>query len=69
MIKIPPAQYGAISGTVTGAPNPIIPEFQYPLFVALSLVIVAATAGKMILKKKRDQNTCKRTLPRPAIKP
>jgi hypothetical protein len=68
MTKIPPAQYGGISGTVTGAPNPIIPELQYPLFVALSLAIVAATAGKMILKKKRDQNTCKRTLPGSEIK-
>lgn len=55
----PPAQYGSISGTVTGAPNPIVPEFQYPLLVALSLTLVAATAGKIVLKTKRLQNTHK----------
>jgi len=52
MTKIPPIQYGGISGTVTGVPNPLIPELQYPLFAALSLTLVAATAGKMIKKKR-----------------
>lgn len=59
MSTIPPAQYGSISGTVTGAPNPIVPEFQYPLLVALSLTLVAAMAGRLILKTKRLQNTHK----------
>jgi hypothetical protein len=65
MTKIPPTEYGSISGTVTGVSNPIITELQYPLFVALSLTVVAATAGKMILKKKRPQDTLRRTLLRP----
>jgi hypothetical protein len=62
MTKIPPAQYGSISGTVTGALNPMIPEFQYPLFVALSLTLVAATAGITILKTRRLKNTIKHPL-------
>jgi hypothetical protein len=54
-----PAQtFGTITGTVTGAPNPIttIPEFQYPLMVMLSLTLVAAVAGKLMLKTKRYKN-------------
>jgi hypothetical protein len=54
--KIPPAQSGTITGTVTGAPNPI-PEFQYPIAVALSLTLVAAAAGKLFLRTKRFKNT------------
>jgi hypothetical protein len=55
MSKIPPAQSGTITGTVTGAPNPI-PEFQYPIAVALSLTLVAAAAGKLLLRTKRLKN-------------
>ncbi|MGD0978015.1 MAG: carboxypeptidase-like regulatory domain-containing protein [Candidatus Bathyarchaeia archaeon] len=54
-----PAQtFGTITGTVTGAPNPIttIPEFQYPLMAMLSLTLVAAVAGKLMLKTKRYKN-------------
>jgi hypothetical protein len=51
-----PAQtFGTITGTVTGAPNPI-PEFQYPLMAMLSLTLVAAVAGKLMLKTKRYKN-------------
>jgi hypothetical protein len=54
-----PAQtFGTITGTVTGAPNPIttVPEFQYPLMAMLSLTLVAAVAGKLMLKTKRYKN-------------
>jgi len=52
-----PAQtFGTITGTVTGAPNPIVPEFQYPLMAMLSLTLVAAVAGKLMLKTKRHKN-------------
>ena len=51
-----PAQtFGTITGTVTGAPNPI-PEFQYPLMAMLSLTLVAAAAGKLMLKTKHYKN-------------
>jgi hypothetical protein len=40
MSKIPPAQSGTISGTVTGDLNPI-PELQYPI---AALLIATATA-------------------------
>jgi len=46
---------GTITGTVTGASNPI-PEFQYPLMAMLSLTLVAAVAGKLMLKTKRHKN-------------
>jgi hypothetical protein len=54
-----PAQtFGTITGTVTGAPNPIttVPEFQYPLLAMFSLTLVAAVAGKLMLKTKRYKN-------------
>jgi hypothetical protein len=54
-----PAQtFGTITGTVTGAPNPIttVPEFQYPLMAMLSLTLVAAIAGKLMLKTRRYKN-------------
>jgi len=55
-----PAQtFGTITGTVTGASNPItnVPEFQYPLMAMLSLTLVAAVAGKLMLKTKRCKYT------------
>jgi len=55
-----PAQtFGTITGTITGASNPItnVPEFQYPLMAMLSLTLVAAVAGKLMLKTKRYRNT------------
>lgn len=55
MSKIPASQSGTITGTVTGAPNPI-PEFEYPMAVALSLTLVAAVVGKLFLRTKRLQN-------------
>jgi hypothetical protein len=57
MGKIPASQSGTITGSVTGAPNPI-PEFQYPLMTMLSMTLVAAVAGRLLLKTKRLQNAC-----------
>jgi hypothetical protein len=45
-----------ITGTVTGAPNPIVPEFQYPLMAMLSLTLVTMVAGKLMLRTKRCKN-------------
>jgi hypothetical protein len=55
MTAQPAQNFGTITGTVTGAPNPI-PEFQYPLMAMLSLTLVAAIAGKLMLKTKRYKN-------------
>jgi len=55
MTAQPAQNFGTITGTVTGAPNPI-PEFQYPLMAMLSLTLVAAVAGKLMLKTKRYNN-------------
>jgi hypothetical protein len=55
MIAQPAQNFGTITGTVTGAPNPI-PEFQYPLMAMLSLTLIAAVAGKLMLKTKRYKN-------------
>lgn len=55
MTSLPQQNYGTITGTVTGAAHPI-PEFQYPLMAMLSLTLVAAVAGKMMLKTKRYKN-------------
>jgi hypothetical protein len=58
MTAKPAQNFGTITGTVTGAPNPIttVPEFQYPLMAMLSLTLVAAIAGKLMLKTKRYKN-------------
>jgi len=58
MTALPAQNFGTITGTVTGAPNPIskVPEFQYPLMAMLSLTLVAAVAGKLMLKTKRYKN-------------
>ena len=52
--KLPTAQSGTITGTVTGAPN-AIPEFQYPVAVALSVTLVAVAAARLFLRTKRFQ--------------
>ena len=52
-----PAQnYGTITGTVTGASNPIVPEFPYPLMAMLSLTLATAVAGRQMLKTRRYKN-------------
>jgi hypothetical protein len=59
MTAKPAEAFGTITGTVTGAPNPIttVPEFQYPLMAMLSMTLVAAVAGRLVLKTKRYKNT------------
>lgn len=54
--KIPTAQSGTITGTVTGAPG-AVPEFQTPIAVALSLTLVAVAAGRLLSRTKRFQQT------------
>jgi hypothetical protein len=51
--KIPAAQSGTITGTVTGAPG-AIPEFQTPIAVILSLTLVAVAAGRLLSRTKRS---------------
>jgi hypothetical protein len=46
LTKIPPAQSGSISGTVTGDANPL-PEFEYPIAIMLVLTLVAVVAARM----------------------
>ncbi len=55
MMAQPAQQFGTITGTVWGGSNPIstVPEFQYPLMAMLSLTLVAAVAGRLMLKTKR----------------
>jgi hypothetical protein len=53
MTAEPAQSFGTITGTVTGAPNPIIPEFQYAVMEMLSLILATAVVGKVILKTKR----------------
>ncbi len=51
-LSISSVQSGTITGTVTGAPG-AIPEFQYPIAVALSLTLVVAAAGRLFQRTKR----------------
>jgi hypothetical protein len=59
MIPMPAENFGTITGTVTGAPNPIVPEFQYPLMEMLSLILATAVVGKLVLKTRRHKNGVK----------
>jgi len=52
---IPAAQSGSISGTVTGAPNPITPEFAMP--ASLFLAMAAATMALVFVKKRTIKET------------
>ena len=52
----PAETFGTITGTVTGAPNPIIPEFQYPMLAMLPLILATAVVGKLMLKTRRYKN-------------
>lgn len=51
-LSISSATSGTITGTVTGASG-AIPEFQYPIAVALSLTLVVAAAGRLFQRTKR----------------
>jgi hypothetical protein len=56
MTAQPAQNFGTITGTVTGAPNPIVPEFQYPMMAMLSLILATAVVGKLMLKTRRYKN-------------
>jgi len=56
MTAKPAQNFGTITGTVTGASNPIIPEFQYPVMIMLPLILATAVVGKMMLKTRRYKN-------------
>lgn len=56
MTAKPAQNYGTITGTVTGAPNPLVPEFQYPLMVMLLLMLATVVVGKLTLKTRRPGN-------------
>jgi hypothetical protein len=56
MIAKPAQTFGTITGTVTGAPNPIVPEFQYPAMAMLPLILATAVVGKLMLKTRRYKN-------------
>lgn len=51
-LSISSAPSGTITGTVTGVPG-AVPEFQYPIAVALSLTLVVAAAGRLFHRTKR----------------
>lgn len=56
MTAKPAQNFGTITGTVTGAPNPIVPEFPYPMIEMLSLILATAVVGKIVLKTRRYKN-------------
>jgi hypothetical protein len=56
MTAKPAETSGTITGTVTAAPNPIVPEFQYPVIAMLPLILATAVAGKLMLKTRRYKN-------------
>jgi hypothetical protein len=56
MIAKPAQTFGTITGTVTGAPNPIVPEFPYPVLAMLPLIPATAVVGKLMLKTRRYRN-------------
>jgi hypothetical protein len=54
---IPPDQSGTISGTVTGDPNPIVPEYQSPLITMLVLTLAAVAIAKSPNRKTKPRQT------------
>jgi len=50
--KIPAAQSGKISGTVTGDTNPI-PEFEYPIAIMMVITLVAVAVAKTSERKTK----------------
>jgi len=52
MHKIPTAQSGRISGTVTGDENPI-PEFGYPIAIMMIITLVTVFAAKSVTRKTK----------------
>lgn len=56
MTAEPAENFGTITGTVTGASNPLIPEFQYPVIVIFPLILATVVAVKLMLKTRRYRN-------------
>ncbi len=56
MTAKPAETFGTITGTITGASNPIIPEFQYPVMAMLSLMLATAVVSKVLLKTGQQKN-------------
>jgi protocatechuate 3,4-dioxygenase beta subunit len=54
---IPPEQSGTVSGTVTGAANPPIPEFQSSLITMLFLTLAAVVIAKSTNRKTKPRQT------------
>jgi hypothetical protein len=52
MHKIPTAQSGRISGTVTGDENPI-PEFEYPIAIMMIIALITVVAAKSFNRKTK----------------
>jgi hypothetical protein len=50
LTKIPTAQSGRISGTVTGDANPI-PEFEYPIAIMMIITLIAVALAKTSTRK------------------
>jgi hypothetical protein len=50
LTKIPTAQSGSISGTVTGDANPI-PEFEYPIAIMMVITLAGVAVAKLATRK------------------
>jgi Carboxypeptidase regulatory-like domain len=50
LTKIPTAQSGSISGTVTGDANPI-PEFEYPIAIMMIITLAGVVVAKLSTRK------------------
>jgi hypothetical protein len=50
LTKIPTAQSGRISGTVSGDANPI-PEFEYPIAIMMIITLIAVALAKTSTRK------------------
>jgi hypothetical protein len=50
LTKIPTAQSGSISGTVTGDANPI-PEFEYPIAIMMIITLAGVAVAKLSTRK------------------
>lgn len=57
MTAKPAETFGTITGTITGASNPIIPEFQYSIVEMLLLMLATVVVGKLLLKTGRHQKS------------
>ena len=52
LTKIPAAQSGSLSGTVTGDANPI-PEFEYPIAIMMIITLVGVAVAKLSTRRTK----------------